>query len=142
MARTNFPKKVQREAIERAAGRCEGLLPTGERCPCELQPGRFQVDHILMDALGGLAILANAQVLCTDCHKQKTDKDKARLAKAKRQSDAHNGVADPNTRPLAGGRPLEGGKPLPGAAPAKRATAPLTKQLPPRRALYVSEPRR
>ncbi|AWB21204.1 HNH endonuclease [Methylobacterium currus] len=141
MARTNFTKKVQRQAIERAAGQCEGLLPSGERCPCELQPGRFQVDHILMDALGGPAILANAQVLCTDCHKLKTDKDKARLAKAKRQSDAHNGVVDPRSRPMASGRPLDGGRPLPGAAPAHRATAPLTKALPPRRALYTPEPR-
>lgn len=136
MARTNFPKKVQREAIKRANGQCEGLLPTGERCPCELQPGRFQVDHVMPDGIGGPSILSNAQVLCTDCHDRKTQGDRKRIDKAKRQSDGHLGIQDPHSRPIAGGQPLPPGR------PAQRATAPLTKQLPPRRALYVQEPRR
>ncbi|UHC14372.1 HNH endonuclease [Methylobacterium currus] len=132
MARTNFPKKVQREAITRAAGRFEGLLPTGERCPCRLQVGRFQVDHVVPDALGGPSILSNAQVLCTDCHDRKTQNDRKRIDKAKRQSDAHHGIRDPHARPIAGGQPLPSGR------PAQRATAPLSKPLPPRRSLYVS----
>lgn len=136
MARTNFSKKVQREAIKRAAGQCEGLLPTGERCPCELQPGRFQVDHVVPDAIGGPSILSNAQVLCTDCHDRKTQGDRKRIDKAKRQADAHLGIKDTHTREIAGGQPLPPGR------PAQRATAPLTKQLPPRRLLYVPEPRR
>ena len=130
MPRTNFSKLVQRQAIERANGQCEGLLQSGERCPCDLRPGRFQVDHILPDALGGPSVLANAQCLCTACHRTKTDRDVERLAKAKRQSDAHNGVTDPHSRPIAGG------KPLPGGSPAHRATKPLSKALPPRRGLY------
>ncbi len=135
-ARTNFTKKVQRQAIVRAAGRCEGLLPSGKRCPCELQPGRFQVDHVVPDAIGGPSILSNAQVLCTDCHDPKTQGDRKRIDKAKRQADAHLGIKDPHSRPIAGGQPLPPGR------PAQRATAPLTKQLPPRRALYVPETRR
>ncbi len=91
MARTNFTKKVQREAIKRANGQCEGLLPTGKRCPCELQPGWFQVDHVVPDGIGGPSILSNAQVLCTDCHDRKTQVDRKRIDKAKRQSDAHLG---------------------------------------------------
>ena len=130
-ARTNFSKAVQRQAIARAAGQCEGLLPTGERCPCRLQPGRFQVDHILPDGLGGPSILANAQVLCTACHIAKTARDVERIAKAKRQADAHAGVQDPHARALPVGRPL------PSARPACRASTPLSKPLPPRRPLYV-----
>ena len=117
-ARTNFSKAVQRQAIARAAGQCEGLLPTGERCPCRLQPGRFQVDHILPGGLGGPSILANAQVLCTACHTLKTARDVERIAKAKRQADAHAGVQDPHARALPVGRPL------PGARPACRASTP------------------
>jgi hypothetical protein len=135
MARTNFTKAVQRQAIARAAGQCEGLLPTGERCPCRLQPGRFQVDHILPDGLGGPSILANAQVLCTACHAVKTVRDVERIAKAKRQADAHNGVRDPYARPL------PPGKPLPPGRPARRASAPLAKPLPPRRSLYAPRDR-
>ncbi|BAQ49467.1 hypothetical protein Maq22A_1p36285 (plasmid) [Methylobacterium aquaticum] len=127
---------MQRQAIDRAAGRCEGLLPSGKRCPCELQPGRFQVDHVVPDAIGGPSILSNAQVLCTDCHDPKTQGDRKRIDKAKRQADAHLGIKDPHSRPIAGGQPLPPGR------PAQRATAPLTKQLPPRRALYVPETRR
>ena len=130
-ARTNFSKAVQRQAIARAAGQCEGLLPTGERCPCRLQPGRFQVDHILPGGLGGPSILANAQVLCTACHTLKTARDVERIAKAKRQADAHAGVQDPHARALPVGRPL------PSARPACRASTPLSKPLPPRRPLYV-----
>ncbi|GJD60231.1 HNH endonuclease signature motif containing protein [Methylobacterium frigidaeris] len=130
MARTNFSKKVQREAIKRAAGQCEGLLSTGERCSCRLQVGRFEVDHVVPDALGGPAVLSNAQVLCTDCHDRKTANDRRRIDKARRQSDAHHGVRDPHARPIAGGQPLPPGR------PARRATAPLTKSLPPRRSLY------
>lgn len=41
MSRREFTKAVQRSALERADGRCEGTLPNGERCPCALQIGRF-----------------------------------------------------------------------------------------------------
>ena len=132
MARTEFKKSVQREAIERAAGFCQGLLPSGERCPCELRPGRYQVDHILPDWLGGKPTLANAQVLCTDCHKAKTARDVARICKAKRQSDAHQGVKDPHARRLQSA-PFRPGQ------PARRASSKLTKDIPPRRSPFTRE---
>ncbi|UHC16209.1 HNH endonuclease [Methylobacterium currus] len=93
------------------------------------------MDHVVPDALGGPSILSNAQVLCTDCHDRKTQNDRMRIDKALRLSDAHHGIRDPHARPIAVGQPLPPGK------PARRATAPLTKPLPPRRSLYVSEPR-
>lgn len=128
MARREFSKKVQREAFLRAGGQCEGILPTGGRCACKLQVGRFQYDHVIADALGGHPVLSNCEVLCTACHKAKTDSDKAAIARAVRREDRHLGVTDPHRRLLRS----------PSFAPRipqNRASTPLTKTLPPRRPL-------
>ena len=98
MSRREFSKRVQRDAFMRAAGRCEGILDTGERCPCKLQVGRFQYDHVIPDGLTGDPTLENCQVLCTACHKAKTARDKALIAEAVRRSDNHRGIQNPHRR--------------------------------------------
>lgn len=100
MARREFSKAVQREAYKRAADRCEGILDNGRRCPCELQTGRFQYDHVNPDGLTGGPTLENCQVLCTPCHKAKTARDKGDIARAVRRQDNHLGVTDPHRRRL------------------------------------------
>ena len=67
MPRREFSKAVLRAALARADGRCEGALVTGGRCPCTLQTGRFDYDHIVPAALAVDASLENCQVLCRPC---------------------------------------------------------------------------
>ncbi|AWN55032.1 HNH endonuclease signature motif containing protein [Methylobacterium sp. 17Sr1-1] len=69
------------------------------------------------------------------CHREKSKVDAGNLAEANRREDRHIGVHQPK-------RPVPPGKPLPPGRPARRATAPLSKQPLPRRALYTPEPRR
>lgn len=125
MSRTEFPKKVRRDAFMRAAGHCEG---TG--CGCKLTTGKFQYDHRIPDWMGGEPILSNCQVLCSDCHKAKTAQDAADRGKAQRREDAHRGIKDAPRQRLQGA-------PFRKAPPQRRASTPLEKPpAPRRRSLY------
>lgn len=88
MPRREFPRKIKAAAIDRAAGHCE-------RCKAVLKAGGAEVDHILEDALGGEPVLANAQVLCAPCHKEKTADRIAKIRKADRQRDKASGAVRP-----------------------------------------------
>lgn len=78
MSRREFPVKVRTQAALRAKGHCEG-------CGAKLPVGGFHYDHIDPDGLGGEPTLANCQVLCLPCHKDKTRQDTARMTKADNQ---------------------------------------------------------
>lgn len=124
MPRTEFSKKVRRDAFMRAAGHCE--VPG---CGCKLTTGKFAYDHIIPDWMGGEAVLSNCQVLCDPCHKVKTAADAADRAKAQRREDAHRGIRDlPRQRIKSAG--------FEKAPPQRRASTPLNKTLPPRRSLF------
>jgi len=110
MARKEFTRKIRTAAIERAAGHCE-------KCKAALKKGEAEVDHILPDVLGGYPVLANAQVLCQQCHAEKTADDIRRTRKADRQRDKNNGAIKPSSKLSAKDKQ------------PKR----LTKQLPPRK---------
>lgn len=131
MARREFSKKVKRQARDRAAGRCEAELPTGERCPCELIAGRFVYDHRTPDAMGGEPTLENCQVLCRDCDRAKYPADRAVIDDTRRQRDAHDGIRTAPRRPIPN-------RPMPKAEPRTPATGPVKKRVPVRvRPLYV-----
>jgi 5-methylcytosine-specific restriction protein A len=88
--RTEFPNKVKRDALQRAkdnGGKCEN-----PGCGAFLSFSKYHYDHVIPDQMGGEATLENCQVICFACHKIKTRKDVADIAKAKRRSDKHNGV--------------------------------------------------
>lgn len=90
--RKEFPKPVKREALRRAAGKCEG-----ENCGV-LYGVKFHFDHVIADGLGGEPTLENCAVLCHQCHNEKTRKhDVPLIAKVKRISDKHNGIRKPRT---------------------------------------------
>lgn len=90
--RNEFKTQVKREAWERCEKRCEGLLPSGERCDANLMHKPYHFDHVIPDAIGGKNDLANCAVLCVSCHNEKTRKKDMRIiAKAKRGADKHNG---------------------------------------------------
>ncbi len=120
MSRREFPTKVRVAAIKRADGKCEAI-------GCGLPHlGRFEVDHVIADALGGEPTLANARVLCVACHGVKTKADTTAAAKVKRQEAAHL-----RARPVPA-RKIQGA-PLPGSSkPLREPKASL-----PYRSLYV-----
>lgn len=88
MSRREFTRKVRQAAILRAAGKCD-------KCKAALKPREGEVDHILPDILGGEPVLANAQVLCSVCHAEKTADDIRRTRKADRQRDKASGAVRP-----------------------------------------------
>lgn len=90
--RTEFKAQTKREAWTRCEKRCEGLLPSGERCNANLEHKPHHFDHVIPDAIGGKNDLQNCAVLCVPCHGDKTNKkDKPLIAKSKRVSDKYNG---------------------------------------------------
>lgn len=66
--------------ISRAKGFCQNQKPGFEKC------GKIgvEVDHIIPRAEGGSDNLANLQLLCVDCHKEKTLEDQKRALRENR----------------------------------------------------------
>ena len=102
--RQEFPKSVRKAALIRAAGRCEAGLPSGERCPCALRPGFYRFDHIVPDAAGGAADLANCQVLCVGCDAAKYLTDRPVIDRTRRMQERHEGTATLSPRAVLGSR--------------------------------------
>lgn len=86
--RLEFPRKVRKQIIDRANGKCE-------KCNAALKAGEGDADHILPSELGGKAEAANGQWLCKVCHKAKTADDVRRIRKADRQRDKASGAVKP-----------------------------------------------
>lgn len=85
--RRDFPAKVKVAAFQRANGRCEN-----PQCGAKVSAPKLAYDHILPDALGGEPTLENCQVLCLECHQEKTGTDVGRIRKADRQHRNHIGA--------------------------------------------------
>ena len=122
MSRKEFSRKVRKQAIERANGKCEN-----KACGAVLKPREAEVDHILPCELGGEPVLANAQCLCKVCHKEKTANDVRRIRKSDRARDKDSGAIRPKQTIRGGTFSGSKAKPEPKSDP---------KPMPPRRALY------
>ena len=85
--RKEFSKAVKVAAIKRATK--DGVIYCEE---CHGQAKGPEIDHIDADGMTGMPVLENAKVLCRACHKIKTAKDVAHIAKAKRREANHLGV--------------------------------------------------
>jgi 5-methylcytosine-specific restriction endonuclease McrA len=85
MKREEFSSKTKDQAAQRANGFCE-------KCRAPMAGRRFEFDHVLPDALGGKATLANCQAICQKCHKEKTASDVRGIRKADRQRRASVGA--------------------------------------------------
>lgn len=84
--RSEFPAKIKAQEWERSCGKCRA-------CGLAIGSKAKHYDHILPDALGGKPTLANCQLLCEPCHKEKTGKyDVPRVRKADRQHKADIGA--------------------------------------------------
>lgn len=95
--RREFPRAVKVAAFRRANGHCE-------KCTAHLYAGKFTYDHIIPDWLGGEPTLENCQVICDACDGVKTPADQSRIAKTKREHDAHIGARPQSSRPMPGSR--------------------------------------
>jgi 5-methylcytosine-specific restriction endonuclease McrA len=85
MSRSEFKASVRQRAWERCKGLCE-------KCTAKLFPGHFDYDHIIPDGLGGEPTLENCQVLCDNCHEEKTHKhDRPIMQKADNIRKKHLG---------------------------------------------------
>lgn len=90
MPRKEFPRAVKVEVVKRATRNsvvyCE--------C-CGLPAKKWQIDHIVADAIGGQPVIDNAQLLGDCCYSVKNPQDTKRAAKAKRVEAYHTGVKRP-----------------------------------------------
>ncbi len=87
--RREFSARTKAQAWERANGFCEGLIVrahTGNigRCDAPIDLGEFHYDHIDPDWFSKDNELDNCQVLCRQCHIEKTKLDVKHIAKSKR----------------------------------------------------------
>lgn len=96
MARQEFPRAVRVAVIKRATRdsavyceKCSGLAK------------RFQVDHVIADAIGGKPVIENAMLICEACWSEKNPKDTKLAAKTKRREAAHLGARAPSPRKIA-----------------------------------------
>ena len=122
MPRKEFSKAIKVQAIKRAtrdgAVYCE---------MCGALAKTWEIDHANPDGLTGQPTLENAVIACRPCHAEKTKQDVGQIAKAKRREAKALGVRKAAT--------LKG----PAFAPApeqRKASKPLAKELPPRRAMF------
>ena len=95
--RKDFRASVKIAALKRADGKCEG-------CGLPLTLGKYACDHINPDGLTGEPTLENCRVLCIGCHKEKTKRDVADIAKAKRREAKHTGMKRRSSRPIPGSK--------------------------------------
>ncbi len=83
--REEFSAKIRDQASQRADGHCE-------KCGIAFGRKKPEFDHILPAEYGGKGTIANCQVLCYECHKEKTKVDVRGMRKADRVRRANNGA--------------------------------------------------
>ena len=91
-----IPDRVRIRVFLRCSGRCAG-------CTRILGAGLdWQCDHKIPLINSGGHRESNLQILCVDCHKQKTGADVAVKAKAYAIQKRHLGLKKPKGRPMPG----------------------------------------
>ena len=94
-SRREFPRSVRIEVVRRAVR--NGIVCC-EKCGAFAK--RYQIDHIIADALGGEPVLENAQLLCEFCYPPKNAADAEAIARAKRREAEFLSANPPPRRPL------------------------------------------
>ena len=91
MPRPRLSPKTRLSLFQRTKGHCQS-------CQSKIHPGQiWEVDHIILLALGGANEPQNLQTLCKICHQYKTNQNDIRqIAKAKRQEIKHLGAKRPD----------------------------------------------
>ena len=124
---TKVPPRVRIRVFDRFGGVCQ---LTGRKI---LAGEAWDCDHIVALVNGGEHREVNLQPVLRPAHREKTKADVAEKATINRKRAKHLGI--PKAR-----APLKS-RGFAKAAPQARATAPLTKALPPRRPIYEGKER-
>ncbi|MBA3241599.1 MAG: HNH endonuclease [Acidobacteria bacterium] len=95
--RGEFSNPTRRQAFERAGGRCE-------ICAIPFTPGKFAYDHRDPEWMCGDSTLGNCQVICNQCHADKTAVDAGNRSHVKRLIDRQLGIPKRKGPPMAGTR--------------------------------------
>jgi 5-methylcytosine-specific restriction enzyme A len=95
MTRREFPRSVKVAVVKRAMRR--GVLCCEK---CGFQVKKFQIDHIIADAIGGEPVISNAELICEVCYGIKNPQDTKLAAKAKRREAKSLGVRKPTQNPI------------------------------------------
>lgn len=114
------PVTAEETVIETRARPRKGWIPQILRrqknccagCGAKLVTGKFDWDHFLALALGGLNTIVNFQALCGPCHKIKTAEDFAKIAKTKRHQKKRrvaHGEIEARTKPTIQGQGFHSG---------------------------------
>jgi 5-methylcytosine-specific restriction enzyme A len=117
MKRREFPRSVKVRVVKRATR--EGVLYCEK---CGFPAKKWQIDHIVADAIGGEPIISNAELICNVCYSVKNPQDTRRAAKTKRQEAKTLGIRKPTATIRQ--------PPKPDKPPSDKLP------IPPRRALY------
>ena len=107
--RREFTRAVRLEIIRRATRMRLGFAQQwSEKCGA-LCTGRFEIDHRDPDAMqidkSRKLTAADGWLLCLPCHKEKSKKDVADIAKAKRVEARHLGATRPKGKIKSAGFP-------------------------------------
>jgi 5-methylcytosine-specific restriction endonuclease McrA len=100
----HIPAHVRRAVMKRSGGRCEWVFENGERCNSAYQ---VEVDHIVPEALGGLATVENTRAACRG-HNQLAarqvfgDAFMDRFTRRRREPVSHHTAARSGPTPPAG----------------------------------------
>lgn len=80
------PPRVRLRVYDRAHGRCQ-------KCTRKLQPGHWDIDHIVAIANGGPNRESNLQALCDDpCHPLKSKQDVTEKSRTYKRRKSHVGI--------------------------------------------------
>lgn len=85
--RREFPKAVKVAVVKRATR--DGVVYC-EKCGALAK--KWQIDHVIADALGGEPVIGNAELICEPCYSVKNPQDTTAAAKAKRREARALGV--------------------------------------------------
>lgn len=122
--RREFPKAIKVAVVKRATR--DGVVYCEK---CGAQAKKWQIDHVIADALGGEPVIGNAELICEPCYSVKNPQDTTAAAKAKRREARALGVKKAPTLKSAGFTPAE---------PQRKASRPIEKLAAlPRRSLYA-----
>jgi 5-methylcytosine-specific restriction protein A len=113
MARREFPQKVKVAVVKRATK--DGVTYC-EKCGAIAK--RWQIDHVIADAIGGEPVIENAELICEPCFSVKNPQDTKLAAKVKRVEARALGIRKPPTLKSPGFTP---------APPQRKASTPMQK---------------
>lgn len=111
MKRRDFPRSVKVMVVKRAT---RGGILYCEKCGFPAK--KWQIDHIVADAIGGESIISNAELICEICYGIKNPQDTRLAAKTKRQEAKALGIrrqTQPIRSPLKPDKPPNDKLPIP-----------------------------